>query len=149
MMLADLKNPADYVTRLDKSWSHPYAVDIAVLHTEKMTDGHIGNKAFKLSRVMNELSTGDRVLSFGGAWSNHLHALAYLCHQRGISTVGIIRAGESGTNALQASMQSYNMQVHPVSRGDYRRRDDLRFCEALCRDFGCCLLYTSPSPRDS
>ena len=57
-----------------------------------------GNKYFKLMGNLAQarrLGVG-RLLSFGGAWSNHLHALAAVGAEQGFATVGIIRGDEDG-----------------------------------------------------
>ena len=56
-----------------------------------------GNKSFKL---LGNLAAARRLglrrlLSFGGAWSNHLHALAALGAEQGFATVGIVRGDEA------------------------------------------------------
>jgi len=52
-----------------------------------------GNKSFKLRHYFSEAKRLGitRLISFGGAWSNHLHALAAMGCQLGVETVGIIR----------------------------------------------------------
>lgn len=136
-MFLDTEDSARFVTQLGRSWYPQDLVEFAVLHTERMTCGNIGNKAFKLSEFFTALRPGMRVLSFGGAWSNHLHALAYLCHLRGVESVGVIRTGESTNNLLQQSLQRYGMQLHFVSRQEYRQRDDPNYCQTLCRQLDC------------
>lgn len=125
------------VSRLDNCWSARDDVEIAVVHTDRSTVGRIGNKAFKMARLLSSVDTGDCVLSFGGAWSNHLHALAYLGHKHNFGCVGAVRAGELSDNAMLQSMRRYGMRLHFVSRADYRRRDDCEYSEALSRQLGC------------
>ncbi|MEM7258554.1 MAG: pyridoxal-phosphate dependent enzyme, partial [Pseudomonadota bacterium] len=136
-MFFDTQQSASFVTQLGSSRYPVDCVDIALLHTERMTCGGVGNKAFKLSSLLADVGPDDRVMSFGGAWSNHLHALAYLCHRQGVASVGVIRAGEPTDNLLQRSMRRYGMQLHHVSREEYRRRDDADYCQSLCRQLGC------------
>ena len=52
-----------------------------------------GNKWYKLKYNLADcLRSGVRtVISFGGAWSNHLHALAAICQVVGIACIGVIR----------------------------------------------------------
>ncbi len=136
-MFDEMKNTARYVTRLDKTWCPQSHAEFAVLRTECFTAGNIGNKAFKLAAVLENARPGDRILSFGGAWSNHLHALAFLCYQRGIDCVGVIREGESTDNQLQRSLMRYGMQLHFVSRDEYRRRDNANYRIALMHRLNC------------
>ncbi|MFZ2725201.1 MAG: pyridoxal-phosphate dependent enzyme [Methylococcaceae bacterium] len=82
-----------------------------------------GNKWRKLKYSVNHaLSLNvDTLISMGGAYSNHLHALAYLGKLLPINTIGLIR-GEPPlilTPTLH-DMQSWGMQLRYVSRSDYR-----------------------------
>jgi len=60
-----------------------------------------GNKSFKLHHFLSEAThlAVPRVVSLGGVWSNHLHALAALGHHHGIATVGVVR-GEQDSAML-------------------------------------------------
>ena len=84
-----------------------------------------GNKWFKLKlNIMKCLEVGrDTVLSFGGAYSNHIHALSATGKLAGINTIGVIR-GEK-TNPLNHTLNDasrFGMKLHFVSRTEYRRR---------------------------
>ena len=75
-----------------------------------------------------------RVLSFGGAWSNHLHALAATGRAAGLETVGVIRGERPPTlSPTLADAAGWGMQLHFVSRSDYRRRRDPGYVAALAR----------------
>jgi 1-aminocyclopropane-1-carboxylate deaminase len=56
----------------------------------------IGNKLWKLEGTMNDFfqSGKNEILSFGGAYSNHLHALAVICNEASIPFTSIIRGEE-------------------------------------------------------
>lgn len=83
-----------------------------------------GNKWFKLkyNLVQARQQGYDCVASFGGAWSNHLHALAAAGHRLGFKTVGIVRGEEHGTtqNAMLDDVRRWGMRVYCVSRSSYR-----------------------------
>jgi 1-aminocyclopropane-1-carboxylate deaminase len=136
-MFVDVRESSQYVTLLDNSWHALDGVDFGILHTERMTEAAIGNKAYKLAHVFTNRGATDRVLSFGGAWSNHLHALAFACNRHGLASVGVVRAGEANSNPLLQSLQRLGMRLHFVSRQEYRRRVEFDYCESLCRDLGC------------
>ena len=82
-----------------------------------------GNKWRKLKYGLDHaLSLGaDTLISMGGAYSNHLHALAYTGKMLGLKTIGIIRGGCPSclTPALQ-DMENSAMELRFVSRSDYR-----------------------------
>ena len=93
-----------------------------------------GNKYYKLKYNLEfAREQGYTTLaSFGGAWSNHLAALAQVGAAQGFSTVGIVR----GERSVKLSMmlldaEAQGMQLQFISRGDYRRRHEPEFLAAL------------------
>lgn len=85
-----------------------------------------GNKWRKLKNYLQTFSFSSHsgLLSFGGAYSNHLYALAFAGHSLGIPTVGIIRGEELtiDSNAYLNQMNAWGMQLHFISRTDYRSK---------------------------
>lgn len=82
-----------------------------------------GNKWRKLKYILNHaLHVGaDTIVSMGGAYSNHLHALAFAGKALGIKTVGYIRGERPAQlNPTLADLQEWGMELRFVSRGDYR-----------------------------
>ena len=59
-----------------------------------------GNKWRKLKYNFEYLVNNkiDTILSFGGAYSNHLHALSWLSNQSNIKSIGIVRGDPSYIN---------------------------------------------------
>lgn len=100
-----------------------------------------GNKRFKLQHNLDDARHQGvtRLLSFGGPWSNHLHALAAVGHAAGLETVGIVR-GETAGTAMLADARSWGMRIVMVSRGDYRRRNEPDYLQELESQFGPCLV---------
>ncbi|MGD7034607.1 1-aminocyclopropane-1-carboxylate deaminase/D-cysteine desulfhydrase [Methylotuvimicrobium buryatense] len=80
-----------------------------------------GNKWRKLKYILNHaLSLGAiKIVSMGGAYSNHLHALAYVGRRLGIQTEGFIR-GEPQSNPTLIDLRRWGMRLQFVSREDYR-----------------------------
>lgn len=65
------------------------------------------------------------VLSFGGSYSNHIHALAFACYQQKLPCVGVIRGEESYANNFTLTWaRHWGMKLHFVDRKTYRRRHD-------------------------
>lgn len=88
-----------------------------------------GNKWFKLKYYLDEAirMKASRLVSFGGAYSNHIVALAFTGQQAGILTTGLIR-GDRSTDlspTLQEAM-SYGMDIQFINRTDYRFKDQLQ-----------------------
>lgn len=95
-----------------------------------------GNKQFKLAPHLAAIAAAGhrRVLSFGGAWSNHLHALAAVAQAAGLESVGVIRGEPPRTlSPTLVDAAAWGMQLHFVSRGEYRRRQDSTYVATLSR----------------
>lgn len=100
-----------------------------------------GNKWRKLApNLRNALDAGHgTLLTFGGAWSNHLRATAAAGRLLGPATVGVVRGDELADRPLNASLArcaADGMRLHFVSRADYRRRGDADFLAELAERFG-------------
>ncbi len=98
-----------------------------------------GNKWFKLKRNIFEcIDEGkDTILTFGGAYSNHIHATAGAGNILGLKTIGIIR-GER-TNPLNFTLreaEKFGMFLHFVSRTEYRNRYSDAYIQNLKEIFG-------------
>jgi len=76
------------------------------------------------------------VLSFGGSYSNHIHALAFACYQHKIQCVGVIRGEEKYANNFTLTWaRHWGMQLHFVDRKTYRRRHDADYLVQLQQKF--------------
>lgn len=82
-----------------------------------------GNKLHKLAPNLEFALANDfdSVVSFGGPYSNHLHALAWACKQAGLGSHGIIRGElhEQLTPTLK-DCKSWGMQLSAINRKGYR-----------------------------
>lgn len=84
-----------------------------------------GNKFYKLFfNLQAARAQGfQQLISFGGAYSNHLHALAAAAHRYGMHAIGVIR-GERPVHlspTLQDA-QAWGMRLVFISRADYDRK---------------------------
>jgi 1-aminocyclopropane-1-carboxylate deaminase/D-cysteine desulfhydrase-like pyridoxal-dependent ACC family enzyme len=79
------------------------------------------------------------LLTFGGAYSNHLYAVAAAGQAFGFQTIGMVRGDELATkprNATLASCEQMGMTLHFVSRADYDRKSDPAYLTGLLDRFG-------------
>lgn len=104
-------------------YQHPEG---AVLHFDIKRDDLIhpyisGNKWRKLKYHLQAARTAGKteLLSFGGAWSNHLLALAFAAARAGLQSRGLVR-GEAVSNPVLQLCQLMGMQLEFVSREAYR-----------------------------
>jgi 1-aminocyclopropane-1-carboxylate deaminase len=68
-------------------------IEVDVLRLDKIHTLISGNKWFKLHNYLEKFSAEkkQRLITFGGAWSNHIIATAAACAMEGIPVLGIIR----------------------------------------------------------
>ena len=112
-------------------------VTLGVLRLDLLHPLWGGNKLFKLLPNLRRAEALGlrRVISFGGAHSNHLHALAAWGREHGLQTVGIVR-GEAPVQPgpTLRDLHDRGMRIRHVSRAAYRRRTDPAWVEELTRD---------------
>lgn len=101
-----------------------------------------GNKFRKLKYNLLQAKTEKKttLLSFGGAFSNHIAAVAFAGREQGFKTIGIIR-GEEILDKIEENptlkfAQQNGMQFEFVSREDYRNKTEISFIERLKEKFG-------------
>lgn len=98
-----------------------------------------GNKWWKLKYNIEEArSTGQHtLLTFGGAYSNHIYATAAAAHELGLHSIGVIRGEETlPLNPTLAFATSVGMKLHYVSRENYLSKTDPRFIKQLNEQWG-------------
>jgi 1-aminocyclopropane-1-carboxylate deaminase len=98
-----------------------------------------GNKWFKLKYNLEEAITlkQDTVLTFGGAFSNHIYATAAACRHKGLKSIGVIRGEASAlSNATLSEAVQMGMQLHFVSREEYKMKATTSFLAKLKNRFG-------------
>ena len=80
-----------------------------------------GNKAWKmLYNLQYALDNQLGILTFGGAFSNHLYQTAKACHRLGISSVGLVRGEFDESNPTIMAIRKSGMQLQVIDRSDYR-----------------------------
>ena len=101
-----------------------------------------GNKYRKLKYNLLEAKKQgkDTLLTFGGAFSNHIAATAYAGQEQGLKTIGVIRGEELEdkwqNNPTLNMAHEHGMQLHFVSRSDYRLKNELSILKNLKSQFG-------------
>jgi 1-aminocyclopropane-1-carboxylate deaminase len=101
-----------------------------------------GNKLRKLKyNLIHAKELGfDTLLTFGGAYSNHIAATAHAGKEYHLKTIGVIRGDELAekrqTNPTLTLAKKLGMQLKYVSREVYRSKDNPEFINYLEREFG-------------
>ena len=101
-----------------------------------------GNKYRKLKYnvLQAKKQNAKTLLTFGGAFSNHIAAVAAVGNRFGFRTIGVIRGEEIRGNIQENSTlmyaQSQGMKYHFVSREAYREKETETFIKNLKNEFG-------------
>lgn len=99
-----------------------------------------GNKWRKLKFNFEKFSRNkyESVLTFGGAYSNHIAATAAAGNLLGIKTIGIIRGDELNVDSNSTLLEAHNngMQLVFVARSKYAERYERIFHEELRHKYG-------------
>lgn len=99
-----------------------------------------GNKWRKLKYNLLEAQAvgAAAVLTFGGAYSNHLYATAAAGNALGLKTVGVVRGLEleGKENATLQFCREQGMELHFVTREEYRQRHSEAYLQEIAARFG-------------
>jgi 1-aminocyclopropane-1-carboxylate deaminase len=98
----------------------------------------IGNKWRKLAPNLTA-AAGRTVVTFGGAYSNHLRATAAAGRLLGLPTVGVVRGEELADRPLNPSLArcaADGMRLHFVDRATYRRKTEADVLARVLRAAG-------------
>ncbi|PVX45122.1 1-aminocyclopropane-1-carboxylate deaminase [Flavobacterium sp. 103] len=101
-----------------------------------------GNKFRKLkyNLLQAKAEKQESVLTFGGAYSNHIAAVAYAGKEQGFKTIGVIRGDELGDKIVENPTlhfaQECGMQFKFITREAYRLKTEPDFITNLKDKFG-------------
>ena len=118
----------------------PQPVQLTIKRLDLIHPQISGNKFFKLKyNLLAAQQQGfSQVLTFGGAFSNHIAATAYAAQRFGFQSIGIIRGQELATQDLNPTLQTaqdFGMQLHFVSRAEYRLRHEVEYLQQLQQQY--------------
>ena len=72
------------------------------------------------------------IVSFGGGFSNHLHALGYCCHQLNIKFTAIVRGDYSANpSPMLLDLSKWQADIQYVDKVTYQQRDKLEYLQNL------------------
>jgi 1-aminocyclopropane-1-carboxylate deaminase len=102
-----------------------------------------GNKLFKLKYNLDEVEKSGyiKMVTFGGAWSNHLAAVA-TCFEEAVNkkkleVIAVVRGEEPAeySNTLKYCREK-GVKLHFVSRAQYKQRNEPGFIHELKAEYG-------------
>ncbi|MEX5595230.1 1-aminocyclopropane-1-carboxylate deaminase/D-cysteine desulfhydrase [Pseudomonas orientalis] len=103
-------------------------VELAMLRLDRIDPLISGNKWFKLTEHLNQArdAGASGIISLGGAYSNHLHALAAAGKRFSFPTVGLLRGHPQDTPTV-LDLKAFGMHLHWLGYGGYRARHEPGF----------------------
>jgi 1-aminocyclopropane-1-carboxylate deaminase len=113
---------------LHLDWLIAASIEVAILRLDQIDPLISGNKWFKLIEHLQaaDLVGAEGIISLGGAYSNHMHALAAAGKRFGFTTVGLLRGHPQDTPTVK-DLQAFGMQLHWLGYGGYRARHEAGF----------------------
>lgn len=128
-----------YIQNIGHEWYGGRVAELAMLRLDVIHTHVSGNKWYKLKyNVEYCRSQGiSTILTFGGAYSNHLAATAAMAYISGLQSIGIIKgtyAEKELTPTLEFCRQ-HGMQLVFVSHTDYAKKNDAEWLEYLSSRF--------------
>ncbi len=113
-------------------------IEVSILREDLLDREISGNKWRKLKYNLLQAAQlkHDTVLTFGGAFSNHLAATAAAGAQFGFNTIGVVRGDDDSTNPTLVTCREHGMTLHFVDRSSYRDKHTEEFKAYLHGLFG-------------
>jgi 1-aminocyclopropane-1-carboxylate deaminase len=127
------------ITELKSQIIEQFGIKLLVKREDQNHPFVSGNKWWKLKYNLAQAlkSNHHKLLTFGGAYSNHLYATAAAAHELGLKSVGIVRGEETlPLNHTLSFAKSRGMELHYVSREAYRGKSGDVFINDLYRKYG-------------
>jgi len=126
----------------DISITFPNGITLSIKREDLIHPFVSGNKFRKLkyNLLQAKAEKKDTILTFGGAFSNHIAAVAFAGKEQGFKTIGIIRGDELSDkineNPTLKFAQQNGMEFEFVSREEYRLKNEISFLEKLKKKYG-------------
>lgn len=114
------------ITIDDISSFYKKKIEVDVLRLDKINSLVSGNKWFKLRYYLEEAKAQQKkgILTFGGAWSNHIIATAAICKMNGLKSIGIIRGEEPEQLSFTLlKAKEMGMRLFFISRPAYQNKE--------------------------
>ncbi|RAI83930.1 1-aminocyclopropane-1-carboxylate deaminase/D-cysteine desulfhydrase [Algoriphagus yeomjeoni] len=124
---------------ISHSFLEEKGIELAIKRLDLVNPMVSGNKFFKLKHNLEQSKSQGKstILTFGGAFSNHIYATAEAAKAEGLESIGIIRGERSEPlNATLAHAEKLGMHLHFIDRTAYRNKTDPEFLADLKARFG-------------
>ena len=139
MINQDILNLPSPIQKLHSTFLEQHNIQLYIKRDDLIHKDISGNKWRKLkyNLLAAQKQNQNTLLSFGGAYSNHLHATAAAGKYFNFKTIGIIR-GEAyePLNPTLQDAQNWGMQLEYINRKKYKQKKTVEFLNELKEQFG-------------
>lgn len=124
------------------AFNFPNSISVTIKREDLLHPFVSGNKFRKLKYNIGQAiaENQDTILTFGGAFSNHIAAVAYAGKINNLKTIGIIRGEELSDKIVENPTLQFakecGMHFEFISRAQYRDKDTPAFLASLQEQFG-------------
>ncbi len=122
------------LTKINDPFLENHKIELWIKRDDLIHPVISGNKWRKLKYNLEDalLKGADTLISMGGAYSNHLHALAYAGKALNLKTIGIVRGERpSPLTPTSQDMENWGMELRFISRSEYRLLRNCKNWQAL------------------
>lgn len=135
MIESEARVPID---KIENDLFNEHGVELFLQRDDLLHPEISGNKWRKLKYNILNFKNGEykQIVTFGGAFSNHIAATAAAGNEFNVPTVGIIRGEESATsNSTLSTASKKGMKLKFISRDEYRQKNESTFLQKLKEEF--------------
>lgn len=135
-MFDEIKVP---VQRVSNAITEEHGTELHIKREDLIHPWISGNKWRKLKYNLEaaQQQNHNKLLTFGGAYSNHIAAVAAAGKKFGFSTIGVIRGEEHlPLNPTLAYARGEGMELHYLDRSSYRKKESEKCLNALTEQYG-------------
>ena len=123
--------------RFTPDWPGAEKVTLWIKRDDRIHPIISGNKWRKLSQLLaDHAATTPHIVSFGGGFSNHLHALGWCCKQLGIEFTALVRGNYADSpTPMLTDLSRWQANIRYLTKLAYKQRDEPDFIAALCEQY--------------
>lgn len=137
LLLNDFFNSTIPIDSLSDSFLKEKNIQVDVLRLDLIHPEISGNKIFKLKLFLEQAlkSSNKIIVTFGGAYSNHLAATAVACKTFGLKSIAFVRGEKAPTLSHTLALCEENgMQLKFISRAKYREKNSTHFINEITNE---------------
>lgn len=135
--LKNIKLPSQ-LQKLDNSLLKEKNISLSIKRDDLIHEHISGNKwrklKYNLLHAVNEKKAG--IITFGGAFSNHLIATAFAANASGLKSVGVVRGEDADeNNPTLIFCRENGMIIKKITREEYKAKEEDGFLKLLHHEF--------------